>query len=70
MREIKISGEITEYSDGENRKIFSDCGGAILIRDFILKDCGGYNIGDRVTVSINPCKENEFHYPPMPKENN
>lgn len=68
MKEIKISGEITNYLKGENRMIFSDCGGAILLRDYILRDCGGYNIGDRVTISITPYKKDEFHYPPKPEK--
>ena len=66
IKEIKISGEIKDTLQGDNRAIYSDCGGVIYIRDYILRECGGYNIGDRITISITPCEKDEYHYPPKP----
>ena len=68
--EMKMSGTIKGlYSaNTDYRLIFNDCGGAVALYDYILDKCGGYKEGDRVVVSITPCGEDEYYFPPRPKE--
>lgn len=65
-KEIKISGIVGKCSDSEYRNILADCGGIIKVRDFILSNCGKYAEGDRIIVTINTGKKDEFYYPPKP----
>ena len=69
-KEIKVSGIIRYFPNDNQANIALDCGGVISIEEIILTYFGCYNDGDKITITINPCGENEFYYPKFSKNIN
>lgn len=68
-KEIKMSGVVGDVFEGIDtfRTLLMDAGGVVLVRDFILDNCGGYKKGDRIVVTVDACGEEEYYYPPKPE---
>ena len=71
-KEVKMSGvvggvigDVSMLPYIDYKIIRFDCGGIMTIVEDFIKDFG-YNVGDRVVVTISPCPEGEHFYPPKP----